>query len=76
VHTRGVSPRLRAATEENIRVGEGRELTADDRTELKALARIDALCTDVVTEETGYYFGRIGGRWRLLVLDIVTPCSA
>ncbi len=46
---------------------------------LAPLREIDALITDAVSDtahDTTWYFGRLRGRWWLMAVDIVTPCSA
>jgi hypothetical protein len=76
VHARGASPRIRRLAEEYVRAGEGREFTAADRAQFGAAGLVDRVCTDAVWDGDTYYFGRVAGRWRLLAIDIVTPCSA
>ncbi len=78
VHTHGVRLDLAAISEWMLR--DGGELSEPEvQKELASLRESQALITEAVsdsTTDTRWYFGTLRGRWWLLAVDVVTPCSA
>ena len=56
---------------------EDRAMTDEDRQHFAELERIERLITDAVFYKgIVYFFGPVDGTWRLIALDVVSPCSA
>ncbi len=50
-----------------------------DHRGMQRLRQVESLITATVTDTTSntqWYFGMVQGRWRLLALDVIEPCSA
>ena len=78
VHTHAPPPTLVTTAEWTLR--NTTELSeAEVQKELAPVRDAQALITDSVSDTrtgTRWYFGSLRGRWWLVVVDIVTPCSA
>lgn len=77
LHVPAPTMSLAEVARSQIKFVEGREPTADDEQQLERVRQVEKLITDAVFfEGTVLYFGRVGEVWRLIAVDVVTPCSA
>lgn len=76
IHTTSHALALVATEQSMVSYQAERPPTKEDRKAWDALRAVESLATDVVTQEVRWFFGRVGGSWKLIAVDVVTPCSA
>ncbi len=62
---------------DTILYAEARELNGQDQEDLELLLEVEKFVTYAVFyKDITYFFGVVRGAWRLIAVNIVTPCSA